>query len=351
MAHAPLAAATSSSASPVIDISPYLNGSATDKKSVVQELEQACRSHGFLTIAGHGVSQDLISRMESVSRAFFDLPADIKEKSRSKDPKVYRGYFGVAAFGAAYSRDDRAAPPDYSERFLVGRTVDSTDPYFNTDRARRIFAPNIWPDQPEGFEHTWKQYYGAMDSLAKALLRICATALDLPEDWFANKFDKHNATFVAVNYPDQAKEPEPGQLRCGAHTDYGALTILKSEDRPGGLEVLTGGDSWEAVSITPGTFVVNLGDLMQLWTNDCWVSNLHRVSNPPRDAGVGTRRQSLVYFLHPNYDAVIECIPSCRQQGGAKYPPIVAIDHLMSKFAKMSDVANKSADSTSSARS
>lgn len=186
-----------------------------------------------------------------------------------------------------------------------------------------------------------------MDSLAKVLLCIFAIALDLPEHWFNNKFDKHNATFVAVNYHNQVTEPRPGQLRCGPHTDYGALTILKSEDRPGGLEVLTGDTSWLPVSIIPDTFVVNLGDLMQQWTNDCWVSNLHRVSNPPRDAAVGTRRQSLVYFLHPNYDAVIECIPSCTQNGTAKYLPIVAIDHLMSKFAKMSDTSGASSRSAS----
>jgi isopenicillin N synthase-like dioxygenase len=327
-------------ACPVIDISRFATGTVADQQSIAHAVETACRSHGFLTIAGHGVSRELIRRMEGISRAFFDLPTEVKKQYRSRDPKHYRGYFGLEAFGAAYSRDDRAAPPDYSERFLIGRTVDPADPYFSSDRARRVFVANIWPDRPDGFERTWTEYYAAMDSLAKMLLRIFAIALDLPEHWFDSKFDKHNATFVAVNYPDQVTEPRPGQLRCGPHTDYGALTILKSEDRPGGLEVLTGNASWQPVSIIPDTFVVNLGDLMQQWTNDCWVSNLHRVSNPPRDATVGTRRQSLVYFLHPNYDAVIECIPSCRQDGAAKYPPIVAIDHLMSKFAKMSDTSS-----------
>lgn len=329
-------------ASPVIDISRFAMGIAADRQSIAHSVEAACRSHGFLTIAGHGISPELIDRMERISRAFFDLPVEIKKRYKNPDPKIYRGYFGLEAFGAAYSRDDRAAPPDYSERFLIGRAVDPDDPYFSSDRARRVFMPNTWPDQPEGFERTWREYYAAMDRLAKILLRIFAIALDLPEHWFNSKFDKHNATLVAVNYPNQVTEPRPGQLRCGPHTDYGALTILKSEDRPGGLEVLAGNASWQPVSIIPDTFVVNLGDLMQQWTNDCWVSNLHRVSNPPRDAVVGTRRQSLVYFLHPNYDAVIECIPSCRGNGGAKYAPIVAIDHLMSKFAKMSSTDDSS---------
>lgn len=333
-------------ASPVIDISPFAAGTESDKRPIAHAVEAACRSHGFLTIAGHGVSRELIQRMEVISRAFFDQSMEVKKQYRSRDPKLYRGYFGLEAFGAAYSRDDRAAPPDYSERFIIGRTVDPGISYFSSDRARRVFVPNIWPERPDGFEKTWREYYAAMDKLAKMILRIFAIALDLPENWFDDKFDKHNATLVAVNYPDQVTEPRPGQLRCGPHTDYGALTILKSEDRPGGLEVLTGNGSWQPVSIIPDTFIVNLGDLMQQWTNDCWVSNLHRVSNPPRDAAVGTRRQSLVYFLHPNYDAVIECIPSCRQDGVAKYPVIEAIDHLLSKFAKMSDTSPRSSSAS-----
>lgn len=326
-------------ASPIIDISGFRDGAAAERRAIVAAVDAACRAHGFLTIAGHGVPGEFTTRMESICRAFFDLPGEIKSRSRSPDPKRYRGYFALEAFGAAYSRDDRVAPPDYSERFLIGRSPDPADPYFATERARRVFVPNIWPDALPGFARIWLDYYAAMDGLARTLLRIFALALDLPELWFEGKFDKHNATLVAVNYPDQARAPYPGQLRCGPHTDYGALTILKSENRPGGLEVQMRDKTWQPIAIAPDTFVVNLGDLMQLWTNDCWVSNLHRVANPPRDAVHGARRQSLVFFLHPNYDALIECIPSCREDGRAKHAPIVAIDHLMAKFAKMSDVA------------
>src|SRR5581483_2492470 len=165
MASVTLASAQQSSASPVIDISGFRNGGAAEKQAVVRAVEAACRSHGFLTIAGHGVSADLIGRMERVSRAFFDFPPETKAQYRSRDPKIYRGYFGLEAFGAAYSRDDRGAPPDYSERFLIGRTANPADPYFTTERARRVFATNIWPDRPDGFATTWKDYYAAMDGL------------------------------------------------------------------------------------------------------------------------------------------------------------------------------------------
>ncbi|HKO06319.1 MAG TPA: 2OG-Fe(II) oxygenase family protein, partial [Alphaproteobacteria bacterium] len=121
----------------------------------------------------------------------------------------------------------------------------------------------------------------------------------------------------------------------GPHTDYGALTILKSENRPGGLEVRMRDETWQPIAIAPDTFVVNLGDLMQLWTNDCWVSNLHRVANPPRDAALGSRRQSIVFFYQPNYDAVIACLPGCAGPGNPpKYAPVTSGEHRLAKFLK-----------------
>ena len=140
-----------------------------------------------------------------------------------------------------------------------------------------------------------------------------------------------------TNYPDQDKAPVEGQLRAGAHTDYGALTLLKSENKPGSLEVMNKSGQWEAVPMLPNTYVVNIGDLMARWTNDRWVSTMHRVGNPPREQAMGSRRQSLIFFFHPNYDARIECIPSCFGDK-AKYGPITTSEHLMSKIQKMQEV-------------
>ena len=110
------------------------------------------------------------------------------------------------------------------------------------------------------------------------------------------------------------------------------LTILRADDAPGGLEVLRSDGSWTPVVIPPGCFVVNLGDLMQRWTNDVWKSTVHRVVNPPVDAGVPTRRQSMAFFHNLNKDAIVECIPSFLAPGEApKYAPINAFEHLMSR--------------------
>jgi isopenicillin N synthase-like dioxygenase len=119
------------------------------------------------------------------------------------------------------------------------------------------------------------------------------------------------------------------------------MTIIKAEDKPGGLEVLDAQGQWRPVPIVPGTLVVNLGDLMAQWTNDRWVSTMHRVVNPPRDKSMSSRRQSLIFFHQPNYDALIECLPTCLDNGRAKYAPITSGEHLLMKMQKMQDVAKR----------
>ena len=164
-------------------------------------------------------------------------------------------------------------------------------------------------------------------------MRIFALALDLPGEFFADKIDHPISALRIMNYPEQAVAPAAGQLRAGAHTDYGSLTILLQEAAPGGLQVRAPDGVWHNVPAVPGTFVVNLGDLMARWTNDRWRSTLHRVVNPPTDAGGSTRRQSIAFFHQPNWDAEIACLPGCLAPGELpKYPPVRSGPHLMSKF-------------------
>jgi isopenicillin N synthase-like dioxygenase len=132
-------------------------------------------------------------------------------------------------------------------------------------------------------------------------------------------------------YPAQSGPPRPGQLRAGAHTDYGGLTILSGEDVPGGLQVRTRDGRWVDVPTSPTTFVVNIGDLLMRWTNDRWLSNLHRVVNPPLDEAARRHRLSIAFFNHPNYDALIACLPT---QGAARHAPVLSGDYRDVKYAK-----------------
>ncbi len=133
----------------------------------------------------------------------------------------------------------------------------------------------------------------------------------------------------------------PGQLRTGAHTDFGILTIVYQDDAPGGLEVQRRDGSWTGIKPVPGSFVVNLGDIMAQWTNDVWVSSMHRVGLPPAELAASSRRLSLVYFFHPNYDAVIECMPTCASpERPPKYPPTVASAFLLGKMSRALNMDN-----------
>jgi isopenicillin N synthase-like dioxygenase len=173
-------------------------------------------------------------------------------------------------------------------------------------------------------------YYEAISGLGERLRRLFALALDLPEDWFEDKFRDHSSSIRVVNYPAPAGEPEPGQLRAGAHTDYGCMTILRTQEAAGGLQVQTRAGEWLDVHAVPDSFVVNLGDMMARWTNDQWAATLHRVAVPPAELRAGSRRQTIVFFHDPRADAVIECIPGC---GTSRYEPVTALEHVKAKAA------------------
>jgi isopenicillin N synthase-like dioxygenase len=323
---------------PIIDLTPARTGTDAEKQAVADKVGAAARSIGFLVVSGHGVPASVIDEAGAATRHLFDLSPEEKSKYRSPSLEIYRGYFGIETGNLASTIGEEEAKPDHREYFNFGRfEIDAADPYFATETAKRIFHENIWPeaDVPE-FKPAMTAYYLEMEKLAALLMELCARALHLPANWFADKIDKHITNMVVSNYPDQPEALEDGQLRAGAHTDYGGLTILKTEDKPGGLEVQTADGRWEPVPIVPGAFIINLGDLMAQWTNDEWVSTMHRVVNPPRDLGVGSRRQSLVFFHQPNYDAVIECIPTCAKEA-PKYGKTTSIEHLEMKMNQMND--------------
>jgi len=245
---------------------------------------------------------------------------------------VSRGYIPIGDESLSYSLG-REAPPDAKEVLALGLEDVPDDDDHRRGPAAFHFAPNLWPARPEGLRDVVIAYYRAMERLAADLMRVFAIALALPEDFFADKIDRHISGFRLINYPEQPREPVPGQLRSGEHSDYGSLTILRIEDAPGGLQVRTPGGAWADVGAVPDGFVVNLGDLMMHWTNARWVSTLHRVVNPPRDRALGSGRLSFVFFHQPNHDALIECLPTCQgPDNPPKYPPVTSGEHRLRKF-------------------
>ena len=146
----------------------------------------------------------------------------------------------------------------------------------------------------------YEAYFRVMGALAEDLMAIFALALDLDEGFFADKLNHHISRLRVRNYPAPLVPPLPGQLRTGAHADYGSLTILRAEDKPGGLQVLNRAGDWVDVPIAPDSYIINIGELMARWTNGLWNATLHRVVNPPAELAASSRRLSLVFLHNPN---------------------------------------------------
>ncbi len=316
---------------PTFDLGRFEAAPPDGKAELAREVDRICRETGFLAITHHGVPEAVIAQAWAMARAFFDLSPEEKERARAPYRGYPYGYLGPELEALAKSRDVES-PPDLKESFNGGpRSVPAgmTDP----DALAFCYAQTIWPDAPEGFKAAWQAYYAAMEDLAARIMRVFAAALALPEDFFAPTIDRPISALRALNYPERTSAPKPGQLRAGAHTDYGTLTILLPEARSQGLEILSPQGQWVGVSPVPGAFVINIGDLMARWTNDQWVSTLHRVVNPPPEQGGMKRRQSMAFFHQPNWDAEIHVLEACLAPGERpKYGPVFSGPYLMGKF-------------------
>ena len=316
---------------PLIDLGPCFTGGHADRQRIAGEIGRACERIGFFLISGHGVDPALCERARRVSKAFFDLPLEERLAiRRQQGDKAVRGYepLGTEQLSATIGME---TPPDLKESLSFGPLEVPDHPSCRTEAAAPHYAANIWPQRPAALRPAIEAYIRALDRLGRHLHRLAALAFDLPEDHFDAKLERGFSILRVLNYPEHRGVPAEGQLRAGEHSDYDNLTICLIEDKPGGLQARGPDGAWVGVPAVAGSFVVNIGDLMMRWTNDRWRSTRHRVVNPPRATG---GRLSFCYFVEPNRDAVIECLPTCHgPERPAKYPPISAGDYMVEKFA------------------
>lgn len=319
---------------PVIDLAPGRSGDPAARAALAAEVGAACESLGFLVITDHGVDDSAIDSLLSTARSFFESSDDEKLSCLPPSPYVFRGFFPITTSALAGSLDVET-PPDLCEVFAVNRFDDPDDATSAGVRDGRegFFAPNIWPGI-DGFRDAWIGYYAAMESLSNELMALMALALGLDEHWFDDKIGEHISNLVVNHYPAQDTPPADGQIRRGAHTDYGSLTVLHQDESPGGLQVELSDGTWADVPHIPGSFVVNLGDLMAAWTNDRWVSTMHRVVNPDPDQA-SSSRMSVAFFHQPDYDAEIVCIPTCTDgDTPPRHQPVTSGEWVLDKLSK-----------------
>lgn len=315
---------------PVIDIGPALAGASADaatRAAMARAIDEACSTIGFLAITGHGIDDRIVTAVHEAACAFFALPEAERMAVAMPEPGYPYGYNPFSAESLERSLGATALP-DLKETFNVGPIDPPPRPPAEMDDPDEaaVYAPNLWPARPVGFRDAVEAYYRAMSDLAAAVMGGFAMALGLDQGWFDPLIDRHGSALRLAHYPALTPPTHTaGRFRAGAHTDYGTLTILWTDGRPG-LEVLDAGGEWQPVEVPEGAFVVNLGDLMARWTNDRWRSTMHRVVvADPTEA-----RVSIPFFHNANWDAVVECIVDPGE--APRHPPVTAGRHLMAKF-------------------
>jgi len=288
------------------------------RQSLSTQLDSICRETGFLVLEGHGISTDIIDTQWRMVSEFFALPNAKKMEVSVPYSGYPYGWIRPNKEALAASKGEKT-PPDLKESFNGGPL---NVPVGIADKRAYDFCyqPTIWPEI-DGFRDAWCTYYLEMENLAKRVMSAFAEALDLETSFFDPFIRNPISALRALNYPATSEVTEEGQQRAGAHTDYGSLTILLPQPGTAGLQINQNG-VWVDVPAEEGCFVINLGDLMELWTSGCWVSTLHRVVAKPHQA----QRKSLAFFHQPDWGANITPIGSSGQHS------VISGPYLMDKF-------------------
>ncbi len=284
-----------------------------DRQSFRQTLGTALRETGFFLLKNPQVPATLRAEVFALADGFFAQPVSEKAKLSILDTPHFRGW----GRPGDESLDETRPEVDTKETFNIGYDLAPDDPRVTAGEPFR--GVNRWPDI-SGFRETMLAYYDACQAQALGVLSIMAEDLGLPTDHFAPLFSEPLSAMRLLHYPPA--RGAAGEIGAGAHTDYGAITLLMTDGEPG-LQVQPRGGTWIDVPHAPDAFVVNIGDCMMRWTNDIYVSTPHRVLPPKR------QRRSVAFFTEANPETLVSALPGT---GTPKYPPTTAAAYLASRL-------------------
>ncbi|SFK34823.1 Isopenicillin N synthase [Sphingomonas sp. NFR04] len=299
-----------------------LKDQASDPEGFAQAFGGSFQRFGFAVVRDHGVPQELIARAWALTKAFFELP---EEEKRSYFLPGGGGARGYTPFKTEIAKG--ATHVDLKEFWHIGRELAAGH------RFGDVMAPNVWPNQPEGFRETFIELFAAFDTAGDKLLSAVARYLGLAPDWFDPAVKDGNSVLRLLHYPPVAADAP--EVRAGAHEDINLITLLLGAEEAG-LELLDRDGKWLAVKPPEGAMVINVGDMLQRLTNHVLPSTTHRVVNPPAERR-GHSRYSMPFFLHPAPDFLIKTLPGCvSAENPNRYPePITAHDYLHERLVEI----------------
>ena len=306
---------------PVIDFDPALEpGDPSDIEGVARQVRRASETVGFFYLAGHGVPDAVVDAAFAASREFHALPLEEKLRLQLNENNI--GYLPVNQSIQKASTVHKATSPNYNESFFIShdRGPDHPDVVAGVPLRWR----NQWPEGHERMRAAMVRYFKTLEAVGEGMLPVLARALGMPADHFAPLFaNEAHINLRFLHYPPQDATDDE-QFGQGPHTDNSFITILARTDVPG-LAVRLPSGEWLAPPLIPGTFLVNLGNIMRRWSNDRFLSTPHAVLNES-----GVDRYSIAFFYSPNVDARIECLPSCTgPDDPPRYPPAVYRDLVL----------------------
>lgn len=309
---------------PVLDLTGTLVPGGPRSAEVAREFRSAAMASGFFYVRHHGVDAAMVERQFDITRRLMALPIERREALSIQHSPIMRGYEGLGA-----QTLDAAMKPDLKESFYCGMDWPADHPYVQA--GYQTYGPSQWPAELPDVRAHCEAYIDAMNILSLRLMQLMALSLDLPEDYFDAACHDPMVTLRMVRYPAHPEGADARTFGAGAHTDWGAVTIL-AQDAHGGLEVQMPDGSWVPATPMEGTFVVNLGDMIPRWTNGLYHSNPHRVRNT---FSGGAARYSIPFFYEPQYLARIVPVPGTVPAGEApRYTPCTAGEHLQEMYRK-----------------
>jgi len=300
---------TAFSSVPVVDVSGLFSPDPAQRRAVAEEVGRAAREVGFLQIIGTGVPESLFDDLLDVTQRFFSLPEQEKMRTWIGRSDCHRGYVPEGEEVVS------SGPPDRKEAFDTGLDLPADDPAVLAGTP--FLGPNQWPDVP-GFAAAVTAWYDAVLGFGRRLLSAFALALGEPEDLFDGHVTRPPSQLRLIHYPyDGTAHDRPG---IGAHTDYECFALLRPTAP--GLEVLNGAGEWVDVPLVEGALVVNVGDVLETWTNGTYVATTHRVRK------VAQERFTFPLFFNVDYATRVAPLPQFVRPGEPVRPPLVAGEHL-----------------------